>query len=91
MRGEEGVAKRIDAGVLRWFGYVERMENVRIAKRVYVGECAVSHSVGRFGCQGNKKGVCEGECIGYRPGDEPLTLTRCHSCELPQLYEIIEG
>ena len=32
-------------------------------------------------------GVCEGECIGRSPGDEPLTLTRCHSCGLPQLYE----
>ena len=27
---------------------MERMENVGIAKRVYVGECAVSHSVGRL-------------------------------------------
>ena len=38
-----GVAKcvdeRIDEGVLRWFGHVERMENDRIAKRVYVGVC----------------------------------------------------
>ena len=25
--------KRIDEGVLRWFGYVERMESNRIAKR----------------------------------------------------------
>ena len=30
--------EKID-GVLRWFGYVKRMENNRIAKRVYVGEC----------------------------------------------------
>ena len=30
---------RIDEGVLRWFGHVERMERDRIAKRVYVGEC----------------------------------------------------
>ena len=26
-------------GVLQWFGHMERMENDRIAKRVYVGEC----------------------------------------------------
>ena len=39
--------ERIDAGVLRWFGHVERMENDRIAKRVDVGECSGSHSVGR--------------------------------------------
>ena len=24
-------------------------------------------------------GVCEGECIRRSPGDEPLTLMRCHS------------
>ena len=26
--------------------------------------------------------VCEGECTGRCPGDEPLTLTIYHSCEL---------
>ena len=31
------VDEKIDEGVLRWFGHVERMENDRIAKRVYVG------------------------------------------------------
>ena len=36
-------------------------------------------------------GLCEGECVGHRPGDEPLTLTKCHNCELPQLYESLEG
>ena len=35
--------------------------------------------------------ICEGECIGRSPGDEPLTLTRWHSCGLPQLYEALEG
>ena len=34
------VDKRIEEGVLRWFGHVERMERDRIAKRVNVGECA---------------------------------------------------
>ena len=33
----------IDEGVLQWFGYVERMENDRIDKRVYVREYAGSH------------------------------------------------
>ena len=33
--------------VFRWFDHVERMENDRIAKIVYVGECAGSCSVGR--------------------------------------------
>ena len=39
--------KRIDEGVLWWFNYMERMESDRIAKKVYVGECAGSHSVAR--------------------------------------------
>ena len=43
----KGVYKRIDEGVLRWFGHVERTENDRIAKRVYVGVCAGNRSVGR--------------------------------------------
>ena len=30
------VDKRIDKGVLRWFGHVKRRENDGIAKRVYV-------------------------------------------------------
>ena len=34
-----GVDEKIDEGVLRCFGNVEKMENNRIAKRVYVGEC----------------------------------------------------
>ena len=49
MRSDEGVDERIDEGVvLRRFGNVERMENDRFAKRVYVGECADSRSVGRL-------------------------------------------
>ena len=43
----KGVDERIDEGVFLWFGHVERIENDRIANRVYVGECADSHSVGR--------------------------------------------
>ena len=42
------VDEMIDEGDLRWFGYVGRMENDRVAKRVlYVGLCAGSRSVGR--------------------------------------------
>ena len=37
----------IDEGVLRGFGHVERMENHRIGKRLYVGEFADSTSVGQ--------------------------------------------
>ena len=31
-----------------WFSHVERMENDKIIKRVSVGECARSRSVGRL-------------------------------------------
>ena len=44
---KKGLHERIDEGVLRWFGYVESMERDRSAKRVYVGECDGSHSVGK--------------------------------------------
>ena len=47
MWSEEGCGQKIDEGVLRWFGHMERMENDRITKRVYVGECAGSQSAGR--------------------------------------------
>ena len=40
--------KRIDEGVLRWFGHEPRMEKARIAKRVYVVECAGSGLVCRL-------------------------------------------
>ena len=43
----KGLDEKVDEGVLRWFGHVERMENDRIAKRVYVRKCAGSLSVGR--------------------------------------------
>ena len=43
----KGVDEKINEGVLRWFGHVVRMENERTAKRVYVGVCVGSSSVGR--------------------------------------------
>ena len=43
----KGLDERNVESILRWFGRVERMETDRIAKRVYVGECAGSRSVGR--------------------------------------------
>ena len=46
-RLKKDLDEKIDEGVLRWFGHVERVERDRIAKRVYVGECASSLSVGR--------------------------------------------
>ena len=46
-RVRKGLDGKIDGGVLRWFDHVERLEGDRIARRIYVGECAGSHSVGR--------------------------------------------
>ena len=43
----KGVDEKIDEGVLRWFGDVERIENDSTSKKVYVGEYAGSRSVGR--------------------------------------------
>ena len=43
-----GVAKGVDESVLRWFGRIQRMENDRIVKKVYVGECVGSRLVGRL-------------------------------------------
>ena len=47
MNSRSANSSKTDESVLLWFGHVERMENDRNAKRVYVGECAGSHSVGR--------------------------------------------
>ena len=38
---KEGLEERIDEGVFWWFSHVKRMENDRIAKRVYVGSVLV--------------------------------------------------
>ena len=43
----KGVDEKIDEVVLRWFGHAERIENDRIAKRVYVRMCVGNRSVGR--------------------------------------------
>ena len=43
---KKGVNEGIDESVFRWFGHMERMGKDRIAKRVYVGECTGSRSVG---------------------------------------------
>ena len=49
----KGINEKIDEGILRWFEHVEIMENDRIAKGVYVGECAGSRSV----CQPWKRSI----------------------------------
>ena len=43
----KGGDERIEEDVLHWFSYVERMENERIAKRLYVEEYAGSSSTGQ--------------------------------------------
>ena len=40
--------EKIDESVLQWFSHVEIMENDKNAKRIYVGQCAGSCSVGRL-------------------------------------------
>ena len=42
----KGIDEKIDEGVLQWFGHVESIENDWIAKKVYIGECTGSPSVG---------------------------------------------
>ena len=42
-----GVTKSVNEKIDEGVGHVERMENDRIAKRVYVGECTRSRLVGR--------------------------------------------
>ena len=44
---KKSVDERIDADILWWVGHVERIENDRIAKRVYVVQYAGCHSAGR--------------------------------------------
>ena len=44
---KKGLDERINEGVFWWFSHVERRENDRIAKRVYIGECADSLSAGK--------------------------------------------
>ena len=43
-----GRVKGIDESVFHWFNHIERMENDRIAKWVYVGEYMGSCSVGQW-------------------------------------------
>ena len=82
---------------------MKRMEKDMIVKRVYVGECAGSRSVGRP----RKRWIdTVKECLRKRCLDIGQTkrmvqvrsewrgfvkLMRCHGCGLPQLYEAFIG
>ena len=70
----KGQDEKSDEGVLRWFGHVERMESDRIAKRVYVSECAGSRSVGRPRKRWNDtvKGSLEKRGLDVRQGRRML-------------------
>ena len=57
-----GLNERIGEGVLRWFGHVARMDRDRIAKRVYVEECAGCRSVGKV----RKRWIDTVECLKKR-------------------------
>ena len=46
-RVTKSVDEEIYENVLRWFGHVERMENSKIANRIYVGGCTGSRSMDR--------------------------------------------
>ena len=86
---------------------MERMENDRIAGRVYAGSCVVGRPQKRWidtvkECLRKRsldvrqawrmaQDRCEGECMGFSLVDEPVALTKCQSCELTQLYEALEG
>ena len=59
----EEVNKRIDESILRWFAHIERMEEDRIAKWVYMGECVGSRLV----CGPRKKWIDSvNECLKER-------------------------
>ena len=36
-------------------------------------------------------GVCEAECMSHSPGDEPLTLTKCHSWDCHSYMKPLKG
>ena len=53
---DKGVERSDERGaqkycVLLWFGHVKTMENNKIAKRVYVGECTGIRSLSRWGIE----------------------------------------
>src|SRR5678815_4553858 len=44
---KKGVNERINESTLRWFGHVERMNDSRLVKRMYSGECVGNQQAGR--------------------------------------------
>ena len=85
---KKAIDERIDEGVLRWFGNVERMEKDRIAKRVYVGKCTGSRSVGRLRKRWTDKVK---ECLKKTGLDVKQARGIPDLDEIPQLYKALEG
>src|SRR5678815_2020700 len=44
---KKGVNERINESTLRWFGDMERMNDSRLVKRMYSGECVRNRPAGR--------------------------------------------
>src|SRR5678816_3380272 len=44
---KKGVNERINESMLRWFGHVERVNDSRLVKRMYSGECVGNRPAGR--------------------------------------------
>ena len=44
---KKGINERINESTLRWFGHVERMNESRLVKRMYSGECVGNRPAGR--------------------------------------------
>ena len=44
---KKGVNERINESMLRWFGHMERMNDSRLVKRMYSGECVGNRPAGR--------------------------------------------
>ena len=44
---KKGVNERINESILRWFGHVERMDDSRLVKLMYSGECVRNRLAGR--------------------------------------------
>src|SRR5678815_1751450 len=44
---KKGVDERMNESTLRWFGHMERMNDSRLVKRMYSGECVGNRPAGR--------------------------------------------
>ena len=89
---KKGLEEKIDEGVLRWFGHVEKMERDRIGSSSVgrprkrwidtMKECLKKRGLdvrqARRMVQDRSEWLefVRVECMGHSPGDEPLTLTR---------------